>query len=423
MRVLWVCNQCIPVIAKHLNMEIGNKEGWLSGLSSKLLEEKENGIELAVAFPQGEDMASFKGEYEVTAYGFPDDRANPHIYDSSLEERFKEIIDDYKPDVIHIFGTEYPHTLAVCRAAGDGKRILIGIQGLCSVYAKHYFDGLDEMLIDSYTLRDRLKKDNLRKQQEKFVLRGRNEIEALKIAGNVTGRTDWDLKYTKEYNPDAEYYFMNETLRSNFYDGEWDYDKCEKHSIFVSQGDYPIKGLHLLLEALPLIKEEYEDVKVYVSGQNVTGDTLKRRVLIGSYGRHLKKLIKENGLEDSVIFLGSLSADKMKERYLKSNVFVSPSVMENSPNSLCEAMILGMPVVSGDVGGVRNLLKDKEEGLIYPALSKKELVEAVSEVFRINGTPRMKEMCEAARKHAQKTHDGDVNFARLKEIYKQIGTK
>ena len=121
MRVLWVCNQCIPVIAKHLNMEIGNKEGWLSGLSSKLLEEKENGIELAVAFPQGEDMASFKGEYEVTAYGFPDDRANPHIYDSSLEERFKEIIDDYKPDVIHIFGTEYPHTLAVCRAAGDGK--------------------------------------------------------------------------------------------------------------------------------------------------------------------------------------------------------------------------------------------------------------------------------------------------------------
>lgn len=50
MRVLWVCNQCIPVIAKHLNIEIPNKEGWLSGLSEKLIAEKDKELELQEVF-------------------------------------------------------------------------------------------------------------------------------------------------------------------------------------------------------------------------------------------------------------------------------------------------------------------------------------------------------------------------------------
>ena len=55
----------------------------------------------------------------------------------------------------------------------------------------------------------------------------------------------------------------------------------------------------------------------------------------------------------------------MKERFLKSNVFVSPSTIENSPNSLGEAMLLGIPCISSDVGGVKNLLKHEEEGYVY----------------------------------------------------------
>ena len=148
MRVLWVCNQCIPVVAKHLQMNIGNKEGWLAGLSERILADENSKLTLGACFPVSQDMADFKGEYEVTAYGFYEDRVNLHIYNPSLERRFKEIIEDFKPDVIHIFGTEYGHTLAVCKATNDPSKILIGIQGLCSVYAKHYFDGIPEKIIN-----------------------------------------------------------------------------------------------------------------------------------------------------------------------------------------------------------------------------------------------------------------------------------
>ncbi|MBR5067722.1 MAG: glycosyltransferase, partial [Lachnospiraceae bacterium] len=329
MRVLWVINQCIPVIAKHLNIEVPNKEGWLTGLSEKLIAEKDNDLSLGIAFNAGFEDGRYKGEYEVTAYGYDDDLSVPEEYDESLEYRFKEIIEDFKPDVIHIFGTEYPHTLAVCKAAPDTSKVLIGIQGLCSVYADHYFDGLPEEMYVKETLRDKIKSDNIVKQQAKFVKRGELEIKAIKLAKNVTGRTSWDKKYTSEYNPDAKYYFLNETLRSNFYEGKWNFENCEKHTLFASQGDYPIKGLHVLLRALPEVKKDYPDVKLYVAGNKITGeDSLKKKILIGTYGRYINKLIKDGDLSDNVVFLGSLSAEKMKERYLKSNAFISPSMME-----------------------------------------------------------------------------------------------
>ncbi len=423
MRVLWVINQCIPVIARHLNIEVPNKEGWLSGLSEKLIAEKNEDLTLGICFNAGFEYGRYKGEYEVIAYGYDDDLSNPEIYDESLEYRFNEIIEDFEPDVIHIFGTEYPHTLAVCKAAKDTSKILIGIQGLCSVYAKHYFDGLPEEMYVKETLRDRIKSDNIIEQQAKFVKRGEYEIEAIKLAGNVTGRTSWDKKYTSEYNPDAKYFFMNETLRNNFYVDKWEYNCCEKHSLFASQGDYPIKGLHVLLRALPEIKKEYPDVKLYVAGNKITGeDSLKKKILIGTYGRYINKLIKDGGLSENVVFLGSLCAFNMKQRYLSCNAFISPSMMENSPNSLGEAMLLSMPVISSDVGGVRDLMSE-EEGFIYPPLDEKALVECVKKCFEQNGSKAQKEMCEKTGKRARITHDPDTNYKRLLEIYNEIANK
>ena len=422
MKVLWVTNQCIPVIAKNIDIDVPNKEGWLTGLSEKLIADKENGIELSVFFNTDYKHSGFhnKDEYEVKSYGYCDDVQMAWEYDYHLERDFQGVLGSFNPDIIHIFGTEYPHTLAMCKAFNKPSRILIGIQGLCSVYAKHYFDGLPEEIIESTTLRDKLKKDNLKKQKRNFELRGENEIEAIKLTKNVTGRTDWDKKYTSEYNPDARYYFMNETLRSVFYDGKWEYEKCEKHSLFASQGDYPIKGLHVLLRALPKVKEKYPDVKLYVAGNKITGeDSLKKKILIGTYGKYILSLIKEGHLEENVVFLGSLNASQMKERYLKSNAFISPSMMENSPNSVGEAMLLSMPVITSDVGGVRNLLSE-DEGFIYPSLDEDKLFDAIDKCFELNGTDAQREMCEKASKHARVTHDGETNYKRLLQIYESI---
>ena len=49
MKILWLCNVMMPMIAEQLNMEATNKEGWLSGLADVVLKKRyENGIEIRI---------------------------------------------------------------------------------------------------------------------------------------------------------------------------------------------------------------------------------------------------------------------------------------------------------------------------------------------------------------------------------------
>lgn len=453
MKVLWLCNVMLPVIAEQLNMEASNKEGWLSGLADVVLKKRyENGIELAVAFPTQDKMLPEGHEVcmrtvvtadgKLTCYGFREDTTCPEVYDEGLEERLRKITEAFRPDIVHCFGTEYPHTLAMCRVFPRKDRILISIQGLCAVYANAYFANLPEKVIHSATLRDRLKNDSIVEQQQKFAQRGKMEIEAVRLVKNITGRTEWDRYYTREWNPKARYFNMNETLRPVFYDGAWSQEKCIPHSIFLSQGDYPIKGLHYMLKALPIIRAKHPDVKVYVAGNSIVNDkTLKQRLKISAYGKYLKKLIRKNGLKNSVVFLGKLDAEQMKERYLKSHLFVCCSTIENSPNSLGEAMLLGMPCVSADVGGIPSIFTGGEDGILYEGFKtplngfdntsnskmsdekqletiSKRLANAILQIWKEN--EKIEDYCKNARNHAAKNHNKSRNYGKLKEIYAKM---
>lgn len=421
MKVLWLSNQMPPAVARILGKEAGNKEGWLTGLLEGLLRHREeNGLELGLCFPIAPGSAPVKGSTEdFSYYGFYEDAAHPEKYDVSLEKQIKDILQEFAPDIVHCFGTEYPHTLAMSRVCEDKRKLLVGIQGLCFKYADYYMADLPKKIQKRYLLRDFLKRDNLILQQKKYILRGNFEKEALKNVRHVTGRTDWDRAAAAGVNPQAEYHFMNESLRPVFYEARWEMENCEKYSIFLSQGNYPIKGLHYLLNALPDILKRYPQTKVYVAGDVITRyNTLMEKIKIGSYGKYCLDLIKKQKLEDRVCFLGKLDSRKMCERYLKSHVFLSPSAIENSPNSVGEAMLLGMPVVSSAEGGVTNLLKDGEEGLLYPYQDLKALAEAVIRIFSNDEEAAC--LGNKAREHALRTHDPEINYRRLLEIYGEL---
>ena len=434
MRVLWVCNIMLPVVAEHLQLEVSNKEGWLTGLSTTILRhQKENGIELGVCFPVEENLAELEQVLQVPginariyAFGFYEDIHRAEVYEEKMEKRLEEIIRKFSPDVLHCFGTEYPHTLAAVRAFDTRERTLIGIQGLCSIYARHFRADLPDDVWKRITFRDRVKQDDLRRQYEKYVQRGVYEIEAVQLAGHITGRTGWDKKYTGEWNPQAKYHFMNETLRSNFYEGIWKEEACKEHSIFLSQGDYPIKGLHYMLRAMPEILREYPDAEIYVAGNSIIKTAaekgisgLKGKLKLESYGKYILQLMEETGTLQKVHFLGRLNAEQMKKQYLGSHVFVCPSSIENSPNSVGEAMLLGVPTVCADVGGVADIFTDRVDGLLYPAGDVGKLAEAVKVMFA--GEEQVEAYRKAERLHAAKTHDAQKNYERLMEIYREIG--
>lgn len=426
MKVLWVCNIMLPTIARQLGAPYSNREGWLSGLLERVVQEQgRNRIELGIAFPVDEEMGNFHRSIQLgestscLCYGFVENLDTPEIYDSSLEQSFSEILEDFKPDILHVFGTEFPHTLACIKIFGRPERTLVGMQGVCSAIAEEYMADLPMKVQRQVTLRDRIRQDSLRQQQKKFKKRGENERKALLLTGNIAGRTDFDLKQANKINPEAKYYYLNETLRGIFYRDRWKRTSCRPYSIFLSQGDYPLKGFHYLLRALPKVLEQFPDTHVYVAGNNIIEcGTFQDRLKLSAYGKYLRKLIKENQLEDKITMLGKLTAEGMKEQYLQSHLFVLPSALENSPNSLGEAMLLGVPCVAADVGGVHNLLTDGGDGMLYPAGDVEALADRIIEIFTKEAI--VERFSDNARKHARVNHDADQNYYRLIHIYREI---
>lgn len=434
MRILWICNQMPPVVAESLQLQPTNKEGWIAGILEQIKKEKSTrNLEIGICFPipdslkkvyesqDGEGRELLRGEADGFSYfGIVQDNVNLHFYDFKVERQMESIIGQFRPDMLHIFGTEYPHALAAAKAFNRPERILVGLQGIMSACADAYFADLPEKVMKRFTFRDWLKRDNIQEQQEKFALRAEHETQLLRIAGHVTGRTEFDRKAALRMHPSMQYHFMNETMRSNFYEGEtWNEEDCQPHRIFVSQGNYPLKGLHKVLEALPLIREMYPDVTVHVAGDVITAHgTWKEKLKISSYGKYLLDLMKKNQCTGQVTFLGKLDAEQMKQEYLQANVFVSASSMENSSNSIGEAMLLGVPVVSSRVGGLESLLTDEQDGLFYAFSDEKELARRVMRVFE--NRELAEKLSENARLRALQNHDPQKNFARLMEIYQEI---
>lgn len=431
MKVLWLINAPIPALCEKAELPIQVKEGWIDGLYNSLMKlVKENGadVELAIAFPQFAKKETIEGELDGNSfYGFYKEEDKPYKYNPGVEARLKSIVEKVKPDVVHIAGTEYDHACAMVRAFGKPERTVVSIQGLTSVYARHYMADLPVSVRYGFTFRDVLKMDNLFFDRRKYYQRGRLEKETIKGAGHIIGRTDWDNISTKLINPDAQYHYCSEILRKDFYDGDrWSADTCDKHTIFVSQGYYPIKGLHYMLEALNDIRKFYPDVKLRVAGGVKLNDAgFKNKLRQKNYQRYLSKLIKEYNLSGCVEFLPPLKSDEMKAQYLKSNVFVSPSSIENSPNSLGEAMMLGIPCVSSLVGGVANMLKNNMEGYVYQHDAPYMLAFYVMKIFKQQDEDRasLDGMTRAARLHAQQLFDRRENAENMLGIYEQVAQR
>lgn len=422
MRVLWVCNIMPPLIGAYLGKECSVKEGWISGILCRLIEE-DTKVELAICYPVSERaeeekrVIQIKENKNITCYGFLEDTVHPERYQGeTLERRMEEILQDSKPQILHIFGTEYGHSLAAAKAMHDPEHTLVGLQGVISECAKEYMADLPKEVQAKVTFRDLLKKDSMKMQQEKFFLRGEREKEVLKLCANVTGRTAFDKDMAYAMNPEAVYYAMNETMRPEFYEGKWSCENCTKHRIFFSQADYPLKGFHYLLQAVKMIRERYPDVTVAVAGNSlVKNAALKDKLKLSGYGKYLCKQMTEFGLEERISFLGKLSAEEMKQQYLKCHTFVCASSLENSPNSVGEAMLLGVPVTVPETGGIPSMLESEKEGLFFEKGNPKALAEAVMRIWE--DQELVLKITQNARKRACKTHDPDTNYKRLLEIY------
>lgn len=108
----------------------------------------------------------------------------------------------------------------------------------------------------------------------------------------------------------------------------------------------------------------------------------------------------------------------MVQQYLKSHIFVCPSIIENSPNSLGEAQILGVPCIASYVGGIPNMIEHKISGLLYQSNEHEVLAQYICQLFND------KHFCNFISKNeirvALKRHDKIANAQMTLNIYNKI---
>ncbi|MCR4990998.1 MAG: glycosyltransferase family 4 protein [Lachnospiraceae bacterium] len=424
MKILWVVNIMLPEIAKHLGLPYSNREGWLTGIFGEFLKKKDE-FSLCVAFPADDkDLVGTKFDIDgIECRAFYEDLSHPEYYVKELEGVFKKMIKEVDPDVMHVSGTEFPHALSAVRAFNNKNRTVISIQGICRKIAEDYMAMLPSNVSCSISFRDLVRKDWMRVQRRKFYLRAVSETEALRLSGNVIGRTSFDREAVTGINEEIRYFCVNETMRPEFYEGSWDVDKASKHTIFTGQGDYPIKGLHFLIKACGLLVKKYPDLTLRIAGNSIIeSGTFKQRLKLPSYGKYLRKLISENGLEGHVVTTGPLKADEMKNEYLSSSVFVLPSYIENSPNTLAEAMLLGVPVVTSDAGGIKDMISE-EEGFIFERGNYEQMAGLIKKVWESedNDPLIIRNLVKKCRDRAFSQHNGEKNLEELFKVYEEIG--
>ena len=415
MKILWLVSSLLPQIARLTGAPEQPFGGWLVSTLDGLLADPQN--QVFVCYRAG--GAQQRGESGNLAYcSFEQDTLE---YSKENDALFSELLCAVQPDVVHIWGTEYPSALAMIQAAARRdllNRTVVSIQGLTSVYARHYTAGLPHRVVKGYTVRDFLRRDNIVKQQKKFAQRGGFEVMALRQARHVSGRTRWDKACVHQINPNAQYHFCNESLREPFYEGGWSVSACERHTIFVSQGDYPIKGLHEALVALPYLLRDYPDAKLLTTGKDPRVTGLRARLLRSNYAAYLAKQIHRLGLDDHVEFLGALSAEQMKRQYCLAHVALNPSSIENSSNAIGEAMLLGTPVVASYVGGTPDMVADGVSGLLYPFGATYLLADAVRQVF--SSDELAVRLSNEARKTAAARHNRERDLKDLMTIYRDL---
>lgn len=421
MNILWISNVLFPEADNLLN---GNKSGlkttggWMIGAAEALINQPNVHLYVASISRRVRKLTCLQGE-KIIYYILPGGYKGTKKINHGLEKYWRIINNIIKPDVVHLHGTEFTHGLAYIEACG-ADNVCVSIQGLVSAYAPYYYYGLSRVeILRASTLRSFLRGGIMNGYRD-FLNRSKSEIEIIKRVNHIIGRTQWDKDRTWAINPKAQYHYGGETLRKEFYDNKkWDYSSCRPHSIFLSQAAYPIKGLHMVLKAIPLVLRHFPDTTIRIAGSDITNSSKwSKRLFLSNYGIIIDKIIRENNLKGCASFTGPLDAEEMCQEYLKSNIFICPSSIENSPNSVGEAQVLGVPVIASYVGGVPDMMKGNENNL-YRFEEIEMLAHRIVDMFSLEDRIETEEM----RIRALSRHNPKDNVQQLLSIYSVVSSR
>lgn len=410
MKILWF-EVTQPLRYKNTGRVVA---GWQDALED--IVRKEKSIELYIAFecsdPEARTIVVDGVTYIPikTRYSFAESKLSIwtwRINEEKVIELGKKVIDRVKPDLIHVFGNEWPFGLL---AQHTDIPLVIHIQGsIVSYHNAQYppcYNGYTFAVAAGLNFRRLLyriqlyHKSNTRLEMEKRIWG---------CVKHYMGRTSWDRALVNTLTKDSTYHHVEEALRAEFLTNTklW---KCPEESklrlLTIGCGTF-WKGVDVLLKTAHVLKETGVDFEWNVAG----GMPIELKNIV-------EKKEKLKYSENNVNFIGICPAGKLIDIMCNSAMYVHTAYIENSPNSICEAQIVGMPIISTMVGGISSLVRNGEEGDLLPANDPWQIANAIVELSNDSG--RMKKYSMNSRQHALERHNQENIRKQLLNCYKDL---
>ena len=353
MKVLWFTTcPCGSIYRNGANPISG---GWIFSLEKEL--KKDKNIELNIAyFSQNENKPfSFDG---VNYYPIRRTKMNNLLTRIRGRHSFKiipeclSIINEVSPDLIHIHGTEHSFPLII---GHTDIPVVVSMQSILAPYADKYYSGIPQNIANRYdSLKLKLLYLGSKAMYRLTCNSAEDELIAFRKLRYIMGRTDWDFSISRLMAPLSKYYKCDEILRDEFYQNEWKLQKHKKMVLVTTMSDSIYKGLDVVYKTAKILKDFNIDFEWKVIGQ--------------SKGSNYERITQKfTGISPDVVNVsleGRKKPQQIIDILLKTDIFVQVSHIENSPNSLCEAMLIGMPIIASYVGGTKSLLLDGKEGVL-----------------------------------------------------------
>ncbi len=414
MRILWFTNT-----PSNASEEFGYRYmggGWIRELEKKFILEGKG--ELGICFFYSGAEYKTLPKDKVIYYGMPFQQESSlkrliHRHKAILDDEqsnfISAVLEDFKPDIIHVFGTEMGYGKLLINKF---QKVVFHLQGLIAPYSEVYFPPqiTKQKKFFGGSLKDMIRGLTWHNKYMLFKKREKREIEIVCQWKYFMGRTEWDKNYIKLLNPNAKYFHCDELLRGIFFDHVWEAPIVTKNEFKVTIGttinQNIYKGLDVIYKVIPLLKNFSIEWKIFgIEDDSLLNKTIKNSLGINQTFSNLK-------------FYGQTVAKDLIKELKNCHFFVHPSYIDNSPNSVCEAMLLGMPVLSSSVGGVKSLITHNENGFLFNPYDKYDLAGLLGSL--INNYDKALCAGREARLTALKRHSSDDTINVLNGIYNKI---
>lgn len=163
------------------------------------------------------------------------------------------------------------------------------------------------------------------------------------------------------------------------------------------------KGVHLIIQAMPKILEKYPSVRLLVAGKN---------------GEKYQPLASEHGVADRVEFLGYITDAERNTLYQIVDAAIFPSLYEPFGIVALEAMAAGANVIVSDVGGLREVVENGQNGLTVLPNDPDSIVWAVDQLFKDPVSAQRR--CDLARRQVETLYNWHVIARHTLDVYRQI---